>query len=172
MKKWKNVLWFWSFQKISRNFEKKFKKEKVFIWSKSKRMKKQSAEDRVGTIMISCITTSFSSKYSLSTKSYWEYIKLTLMFLYLWSLRFICIDFVLLVSDFKTPKSNKTSWLTSSQNKIYKCNPDFNFLPRVLQAHLIRELGMKYYLRGSNSKRTHYPQVMAWDGSAEGSHPG
>lgn len=91
------------FRKVSRNFEKKFKKEKVFIWSKSKRMKKQSAEDRVGTIMISCITTSFSSKYSLSTKSYWEYIKLTLMFLYLWSLRFICIDFVLLVSDFKTP---------------------------------------------------------------------
>ena len=43
--------------------------------------------------------------------------------------------------------------MTSSQNKIYKCNPDFNFLPRVLQAHLIRELGMKYYLRGSDSKR-------------------
>ena len=56
-----------------------------------------------------------------------------------------------LVSDFKTPV---LGIVTSSQNKIYKCNPDFNFLPRVLQAHLIRELGMKYCLRGSNSKKT------------------
>ena len=54
-----------------------------------------------------------------------------------------------LVSYFKTPV---LGIVTSSQNKIY--NPDFNFLPRVLQANLIRELGMKYCLRGSNSKRT------------------
>ena len=67
-----------------------------------------------------------------------------------------------LVSYFKTPV---LGIVTSSQNKIYKCNPDFNFLPPVLQANQIRKLGMKYCLRDSNSKRTWKTHYEAWDGS-------